>query len=501
MKQSGIHNIVVVLIFGLWLVCSFIFMVLLDNGVHALLLACLVILCCVPWLLWRREPNLFVPVYFTSIFLTLIYPVRILTLLLFPEYSVTYIPPPYDPGLVTKGLLYIITGIIIYLFFFYNPPKLLLHLPFKNLSLESSIKHWPKKILLIYLVGWAVRIYQIGTKNYLTFLTGEGHDPTTYTLLSYFAELSVIAYILAWIYWIKRGKHNVKSLLILLAIAVPEAMYALTIQGAKTHLVRLILFPIMAYWLIRKRLPAKIIVPAVAFTVLFVFPYIQTYRDIYIERFGGYLEVSLQEGFSITREAVAEMYSRPGHYDEALPADTPFLLRNVVIFINRWAGFDGLVAVLTNVPERFEFVYGKDLLLIPFALIPRAIWPDKPVSDVQSIFDQQITMAAGSSTSPYPIAEGYFNGGLVGVILVMFTLAIIQRLLYSGFFLPRGENPLITAAYIWLFIWVTEIGTWVLPIYVSLVQRIAILALVCMFFTSKQSFPIRALPHGSPHNP
>lgn len=469
-------------------------MVLLDNGVHALLLACLLVLCCVPWFLWGREPNLFAPVYFTSIFLTLIYPIRIITLLLFPEYSVTYIPPPYDSGLVTKGLLCTIMGVMVYLFFYYNPPSLLLHLPFKNLSFENFFQHWPKKILLIYLVGWAVRIYQISTKNYLTFLTGDGHDPTTYTLLSYFAELSVIAYILAWIYWIKRGKYNVKSLLLLLAIAVPEAMYALTIQGAKTHLVRLILFPIMAYWLIRKRLPAKIIVPAVAFTVLFVFPYIQTYRDIYIERFGGYLEVSLQEGLSITREAVAEMYSRPGYYDEALPADTPFLLRNFVIFINRWAGFDGLVAVLTKVPDRFEFVYGKDLLLIPFSLIPRAIWPDKPASDVQSIFDQQITMAVGSSTSPYPIAEGYFNGGLMGIILIMFTLAMLQKVIHSGFFLLRQENALAIAVYIWLFTLITWIDSWVLPMFVSLLQRGTIISMVCLFMMGPAKSTRRRVP-------
>lgn len=479
-NQKQTSHLVTLGFLGLCLGLTIIFLILIPDLIHGLLLASLFAICAIPWLNWKSQPNLFAPVYFTAVFLTLIYPVRIFMLLLFPEYVVSYMPPPYDPGLVTKGLLYTIIGVVGYLFFYYNPPKVLL-VRFKSISLQSSLESWPLKILIVYLAGWAVRIYQINTQNYRTFLTGEGHDPRSYTLLSYFSELSTIAFILMVVYWIKQRKGGVKSLLLLLAIMVPEATYALAIQGAKTHLVRLALFPVMAYYLVRKRMPAKILVPAVAFVILFVFPYVQTYRDIYIERFGEYLEVSLQEGLSITHQAVAEMYSRPGYYAAGLSADTLFWVQSLVIFLNRWAGFDGLAAILTCVPERFGYVYGKDLLLIPFALIPRAIWPDKPVSDVQKIFDQDITYSVGSSTSPYPIAEGYFNGGLAGIILVMASIAILQRVLYSGFFLPRRENPLAIAVYIWLFLWVIWIDSWVLPMYVYLLQRAAIMTLVCLF--------------------
>jgi len=453
----------------------------IPDLTHAALLALLFIVCVLPWFFWEREPDLFAPIYFTSIFLTLIYPVRTLMLILFPEYVVSDFPPPYDAGLLTRGLLYIIVGIIIYLFFYYNPPKILITRS-AGFSLQPPQKSWPLMILLIYLTGWTVRIYQISTQNYLTFLTGEGYDPRSYTLLSYFAELSVIAYILTWVYWMIQEKHDAKSWFLLLAVVVPEAIYVIAIQGAKTHLVRLILFPMMAYYLVRRKMPAKILVPAVAFVVLFVFPYVQTYRDIYLERFGGNLEIFLQEDLSIASQSLTEMYSRPGYYSAGI-SNAPYWLISSVVFLNRWAGLDGLMAVLTNVPDRFGFVYGKDLLLIPFALVPRTIWPDKPVSDVQSIFDKEITSSVGSSTSPYPIAEGYFNGGLVGIVLVMFTLAILQKVLYSGFFLPRQDNTLAICVYIWLFIWIIWIDSWVLPMYVSLLQRVAVLSLVVFFMT------------------
>src|SRR5689334_4939679 len=137
----------------------------LKNGVHALLLGLLLVLCILPWYLWRREPNICAPIYATSVYLLLAYPLRAILLLVFPNYSVSFFPPPYDASLVTMSLLYCVAGMCVYLITYYHFPKPLIP-TFKKLSLQTSVENWPAKICVVYASGWIVRLYQIATGNY-----------------------------------------------------------------------------------------------------------------------------------------------------------------------------------------------------------------------------------------------------------------------------------------------------------------------------------------------
>lgn len=463
-----------------WLALLALLVTILPDALQAALLSLLFVICTLPWFYWRLEPDVCAPIYLTSVFLTLIYPVRTLMLLAFPEYTVSYFPPPYSSEIVTRGLVYTSIGLLVYLLVYYHPPKVLI-LRFRQISFNLSVEGWPIRILTLYAFGWVIRTYQISTGNYLTFLTGEGHDESTYTLLATFSEVALIAYILTWVYWLSQKNRDLKSWLLLLTVIVPEAAYALIIQGSKTHLVRQVVFIVMAYCLVRRRAAARLLVPAAAFVVFFVFPYVQVYRDIYLERVGARLSVSVENGLSVAGETLSQMYNRTGYYEAGLSTDVPFAVRSLVVFLNRWAGFDGVAAIMTVVPDQFGYVYGRDLRLVPFSLIPRFIWPDKPLSDVGTIFDKEIVMTTGSSVSPYPIAEGFFNGGMLGVVFVASSLAIFQKILYSGFFTSRREQPLAIVVYIWMFVWVTWIDSWVLPMYVYLSQRAAVTGLVCLF--------------------
>jgi len=370
-------------------------------------------------------------------------------------------------------------------------------------SPDRQLNDWPAKIVLIYLIGWSSRIYQIKTGNFRTWIWGEGYDITTYTTLNYIGEMCEIGYILTWIYWLKRDKRKVVPWILLLAISAMELVFALTVQGSKIPLVRLMLFPLMASYLMKGRLRIEVLVPVSLAVVFFVFPFVQAYRDFYEEKMGGrILEISLEDGASIALDAVGGMYARESHYTAGLAGDSSVWVFGSVVFLNRFHGFESLALVLEKVPRPFEFMYGKDLLTAPLALIPRAIWPDKPLSNVAPVFDYDIVPNARegiSSTCPYPIAEGYFNAGLLGVILVMLTLAMLQRLLYSGFFLARRKDPFSVGIYIWLFIWVVEVGTWVLPAYTYLMQRLVVLGAVWLLFNSRPLLGKTSLHMGNGH--
>ena len=96
------------------------------------------------------------------------------------------------------------------------------------------------------------------------------------------------------------------------------------------------------------------------------------------------------------------------------------------MFVQRWHGFDSLAVVVREVPEKTNYHNWQDVSLLPFALIPRFLVPWKPKSTALSIFSFKV-YRGGAAVSPFPIAEGYFNFGGLGVILLMSSLGLIQR--------------------------------------------------------------------------
>ncbi len=483
-----------------YLVLSVCCLLLIKDPLQSILLGSLFATCLLPWLFWGIEPNLFAPIYYSSFFLLIVYPLRTLFVFLFPDLVSSIFPPPYDEELVNKALFYSLVGVGAYIAFYYSlPTAVVLRQTRSPLGRQSNTRDWPLKIIAIYLIGWAARVYQIKTNNFYTWLPGEGFDISSFTLLTYIGELCEIAYIFAWIYCLNQKSRNGHWITLLLMCGC-EAAYAVTILGRKTYFVHLILFPLMASYLIRGRLRVSVVIPAAFVVIFLIFPYVQSYREFYETKFGQTTEISLVDGASIVIDAATTMYGRETHYSAGLASDSSIWLFGSVVFLNRFHGFDSLMVMLENVPKPFDFVYGRDLLTAPLALIPRAIWKDKPLSQVQSTFDKEMVDKPGAdwdytgANSPYPIAEGYFNAGLIGVILVMLSIAFLQRLLYCGFFLNRRENPFSIGVYIWLFIWVVELGTWVLPAYTYLAQRLVVLGAVWLLFNGsllwrKQLFP------------
>ena len=447
-------------------------------------------LCTVPWFLWRIQPHFFAPIYITSLLLMLTYPVRALMVLLFPDTTVSISPQHYVPAelslrpqLVTTALSYCLIGVAAYVAFYYLIP---FEKYFSRQAVATTrINHWPLRILLIYGMGWIARYYQISTENYSSWFPGEGYDPKSGTILSYFADFCEISYILVWVYWVQRERGSITAWILLIPITVTEVMFALTMQGTKFGLVRLTVFPLMACSLIRGGIPWKTLGIGFCAVVYLVFPFIQTYRDTYRELFGGSI-VSPQQGLFLAVEAFPSMYDQPSHYTANVSIDAPVFLLGAVIFLNRFNGFDSVLVMLEHVPVLFDFTYGADFFLAPLALIPRAIWPEKPLTEGLRVYDREILGTSfGTATSPYAVAEGYLNGDLLGILFVMLTLASMQKLLFVLFRIWRKDNGVSLVAYIWFFFWVVNIDNWILPAYAFMSQRAIMFSIVIFLLTWK----------------
>jgi hypothetical protein len=305
----------------------------------------------------------------------------------------------------------------------------------------------------------------IATGNFGTFYTWSGFNPNTATILWTFSRLTWFAYILAWVNWL-RVPQSSYALLAVIGMTLVEGSYHLFFSASKTFLAYILLFPVMALCLWRKKSSFLLLMSSVLVLVFFVFPFIAQFRALHIDwrPEGADLRAHVQVG----KEAIRNTLDFVGKVPLQEVGES---------FLARWHGFDSLAVILREVPEKVDYLYGRDALLLPFALIPRFLFPWKPEAKGGEIFSFKI-YRGGAAVSPYPIGEGYFNFGAIGVIILMASLGILQRWFYSSFYKPRECQPLAVAIYILLFFTVTNFDSWLITGYVGLLQMTAVLFIV-----------------------
>ena len=89
-----------------------------------------------------------------------------------------------------------------------------------------------------------------------------------------------------------------------------------------------------------------------------------------------------------------------------------------------------LSVIVTRVPERYDYAYGRTPLSILWAPIPRGVWRGKPPVRIGPELGQRVLgfdPDRRSGDPPGLIGEGWVNGGLVGVLLAMAVLGLLLR--------------------------------------------------------------------------
>lgn len=93
-------------------------------------------------------------------------------------------------------------------------------------------------------------------------------------------------------------------------------------------------------------------------------------------------------------------------------------------------------AAIRTTPDLVPFLYGETVLAAVAAIIPRAIWPDKPASGGSGKYASQQTMiefAEGTSVGLGQVLEFYINYGVPGVIVGFLLLGMALRWIDIGF--------------------------------------------------------------------
>lgn len=413
-------------------------------------------LCLLPFLLYKRDPSPIAPVYLTMLYLIVAYPIKLIAVRLEMANVIEDYPGLLlDNNLVTQAMGLVGLGVLAYFMGYYGPPRFLLRWASKvRLPLSSRLdRSWPWRVLAICAIGWGVFGAQVAMKSWSSFAgLGEYWDPRTNQLLSYlwnyvwFSLIGAALWLLA-----KKYRYLTTGIGLCLGVIGISIGGAIFLLGSKTWLLYPFIWLFALAYMSGRRPSPFLVMSVLCIACLFVFSFVPTYRMVYHERFGGHSGL-LGDYIAAAQETLGRKTTEQ--------TDLSLILGN---FITRLGGIDNAVRVIEVVPHQIDFQYFSDLLLLPFTIIPQAIFPNKPSSDVARLFTVEIAgMIYGGSAAPHPVGEGYFNLGWLGVPILFWIWGLYQSLLYHGFYLPRKESPLVQTLYAFYMLHSIGFGGWII---------------------------------------
>jgi glycosyltransferase involved in cell wall biosynthesis len=149
------------------------------------------------------------------------------------------------------------------------------------------------------------------------------------------------------------------------------------------------------------------------------------------------------ESQQIVREREANRYTR---------TLTPRGLADQV-FQYDYAPLDTFVLVLRGVPDQFPYQYGATLLDVFIRPVPGALWDDKP-KPLNTQYNQRLLGAERSGKKASILGEGYVNGNVVGIVLLVGALALFARAIV--FYRERFATlapAIVVYAILYKFVW------------------------------------------------
>jgi hypothetical protein len=154
---------------------------------------------------------------------------------------------------------------------------------------------------------------------------------------------------------------------------------------------------------------------------------------------------------------------------------------HITLFSAAVIHFDQTVGLDESAPD-----FLTNLILQPiYSVIPRVIWPDKPMIDYGRWFTKEIYghKDSESSTSLGPIGHLYLVGGALGVCLGFWAIGIAERMVYVSFWRPRAGSLLV---YLVMIGSIARTESTVDPIIVTFI-RILPMLIIFQFFLYKRS--------------
>jgi hypothetical protein len=217
----------------------------------------------------------------------------------------------------------------------------------------------------------------------------------------------------------------------LLVLFITELIFG-AVAGGKESFVVAVLAVVIPVSSVRFRLPKPAIIVGIAGFLVVVVPFNLAYRSMV--RSGS---------TSLTPSEAA--HAAPGILRQVIHGDESIsvVLSSFDFLAQRSREIDSPAVILQRTPAQIPFASPLQLLEAPLAdVVPRAVWPGKPILATGYQFSQQyfgLPSTVYTSSAITPIGDLYRHGGWLEVLVGMFLLGCIVRLFDDS--LDVRSNP------------------------------------------------------------
>jgi hypothetical protein len=272
------------------------------------------------------------------------------------------------------------------------------------------------------------------------------------------------------------GARHRTTFLVLLGTEVGFGL----LSGMKGQFVFTLLAVCVSFTVARGRLPVRSLLAAAAIFVLVVVPFNAAYRDII--RTHGRTNVSAPAAVALAPQVVVRTVEGDDAGDDS--QDRPTLTSVVGSTVTgRSRTVDSLAAVVQKtpgvVPYRSVFEIVTDPVL---GLVPRALWPDKPVRTAgytfnQEYYDTPANLYSAAAISPQ--ADLFRHGGLLVLLVGSAIIGAGYRLVDET--LHPARDLRLAALYVSLFTVLLTSEWTVTDLLMSLPIKVGIVLAACRF--------------------
>lgn len=427
---------------------------------------------------WKKNQTFLEPGIIFSINLALLYPIRAITLYVYGyEAGPSYEEITYVDNIETASWIALIgcIGYVVGYQFVMRKERLAI---LKKMPDQNYKKSELSTISVLFAFALVGIVYKIVTNDYISYLRAEDQNAGLAQMAALLTGLQWPAFIGSWILWF--GGCRKKAFLILFAVIVLTVVPYQFIQGSKTFLSLLLVSIVISNYWINGRLPRASVFVGIILVSTFVFPYVYNFREYINSTHGKIPEIA-----KLSIKDLREMASAAPEADQ----------NKVTGFMGisaRYAGIDELYNLQEMVPSILDYKYGLDYTASLVNLIPRAIWPSKPIYSRGAVYGA--SLGTTTSITPFPIGEAYWDMGKYGVFLMMFIwggfLAGIVKG-YDYFYKKNNKSQLILFYFLYQIYWISG-GETSMPMVLSgLFQQIILIWLVSKVISETQKFAKR----------
>ncbi len=276
---------------------------------------------------------------------------------------------------------------------------------------------------VLYAIGSAARIASTLTSGIFGYVGDASSAVTTVagygqilTLLSLCAPLAVAASALQVFREQMSGARLTLTVLFLIELTVGLA------AGNKQNFIIVALAVIIPYSAARRRLPKVMLALAILLFLLIIVPFTGTYRNT---ARGGTATLTASQAIHAAPEILLQTVTGQNVFT-VLSTSSDYLLQRI-------REIDSPAIIVQRTPQQIHFLSPAQLVEAPLTeLVPRAIWPGKPIVATGYSFNQQyygLPPTLYTSAATTPIGGLYQYGGWIPVIGGMFLLGCGVRLL------------------------------------------------------------------------